>query len=480
MRALEKRMAVVGLVIAPLLCYGCTEMFILLGPQGLVPSSTSGGNLGSLNPGGTVSTVANPSGTIPTTTQPAAVAPPAFLVSLLDPLLEQTAGPQVVRMADMNRDGLIDFVSGSDESQPVQLHLRNATDLEYTTLSIAGGGPIAKMIDLQITDLDGDGFLDVALLVNDTGFVPVPGAATRGAVVLLFAPADPANQLQWTQTTLDATFVLPEDANSLTAFAVADFDGGNGPDIALMSNEINDNRNVYIYPNPGGANARNGALWNQFLIESDAIVGEDLRGADIDGDGDTDLVAAFPTAKSINIRWLQTPLVEAGAAAVTAGAWVRHFVGQQEGGGNFLDIGDIDADGDLDVAVASIGFGLVQWFDNPGPASVAVQGFPWQVFNLVQLQSGFDINQIQLVDLDLNGTLDLYVTASGNIVGAERGTELRDYWTPFNVLATDPIADIGITAFVDANHDGLLDIIAPLDRVGLTMDQIVIFTRQTP
>lgn len=481
MRSDASRLLVVGLLVLPTLCFGCAEFFILLGPQGLVPaSSSSGGTIGDVNPGGSSTTIANPGTTIPVTTQPAAIPAPSFLVSLLDPLLEQTAGPVVVRTADMNADGLFDFVSGSGESQPIQLHLRNATDLEYTTLSIAGGGPIARMIDLQIVDLDSDGNLDVAVLINDTGFVPVPGAALRGAVVLLFAPPNPADALLWTQVTIDATFVLPEDNNSMTDFVVTDFDGANGPDIALLSNEINDNRNVYIYPNPGGAAARNGANWNQFLIESDAVVGEALEGADVDGDGDMDLVAAFPTAKSFNLRWLQNPLVEAGPGAVTAGTWVRHFLGQQEGGGNFVDVGDIDGDGDLDVAVASTGFGLVQWFDNPGPASVGVQGFPWEVYNLIQLQAGFDINQIQLADLDLNGTLDLYVTASGNIVGAQRGTELRDYWFPFNVLSTDPVADIGISAFLDTNNDGLLDIVAPLDREGLTMDQIVVFTRQTP
>ena len=84
------------------------------------------------------------------------------------------------------------------------------------------------------------------------------------------------------------------------------------------------------------------------------------------------------------------------------------------------------------------------------------------------------------VVVDLNGTLDLYLTANGNIVGAERRAEFRDFWTPFNVLSTDPVAVIGISAFADVNADGLLDIIAPLDREGLTRDQMVVLTRQAP
>lgn len=481
MRIIACRLGGLGLLVLVMLSLGCVEFFGLFGPNGLFPPSSSGTpSVGGLNPGGSDTTVSNPGGSIPTTTQPAAVPGPLFRVSLIDPLLEQTAGVTVVRSADMNGDGLTDFISASKESQPVQLHLRNATDLDYTTISVGGGAPIARTNNLEIADFDGDGNLDIAVLVNDTGFTPVAGATLRGAVVLLFAPADPANALSWVQATLSPTFVLPEDATSMTDFAIADYDGVNGPDVVLMSNEINNVRNVYIYPNPGGANARNGTMWNQFLVEADAVVGQAIERTDVDGDGDLDLIATFPTAKSFNVRWMQNPLVESGTAAVTAGAWVRHFVGQQDGGANFLHIGDIDGDGDGDVAVGDTALGLVQWFENPGSPNVQTQRFPWQVFNLLQLQSGFTLSQIQLVDLDLNGTLDLFVTASGNIVGAERGTELRDFWTPFNVLSTDPPATVGITAFADVNADGLLDIIAPLDRAGLTQDQIVVFTRETP
>ncbi len=476
MRSIVFRVALLSLLLLPMGC--ATELLIYFGI--LFPPSSAGATLGSVNPGGGGTTLANPGSTIPTTTQPAAIQPPPFLASLLDPLLEQTAGATVVRLADMNQDGAIDFVTGSSESQPVQLHLRNPAGLEYTTISVAGGGPIARMNNLHIADFDGDGNLDIAVLINDTGFVPVPTATLRGAVVLLFAPPDPSDALLWTTVTIDATFVLPEDSTSMTDFAIADFDGINGPDIALISNEIDDNKVIYLYPNPGGANARNGVQWVQALIEADAVVGAAIRATDVDLDGDTDLVAAFPTAKTFNVRWLRNPLVESGVGAVTAGVWSRQFVGQQEGGADLVDIGDIDGDGDVDVGVGSVAFGLVQWFENPGAAAVGVQGFPWQVFNIVQLEGGFAMNQIQLVDLDLNGTLDLYLTANGNVVGAERRAEFRDFWTPFNVLSTDPVAVIGISAFADVNADGLLDIIAPLDREGLTRDQVVVFTRQAP
>lgn len=459
---------------------GCTEVYILFGPGGPWGPQSTGASLAAPQAGGAGTTIANPGSAIPTTTQPAAVTPPAYGVSLLDPLLEQTAGAAVVVAADLNSDGLMDFASGSRQSQPVQIHLRNPANLEYTTHSVAGGGPIARMADLAVADFDADGNPDIAVLVNDSGFVPVPGAETRGAVVIVFAPADPSDALSWQTVNLTAPFVLPEDGTSMTDFAIADFDGVNGPDIALISNEVNNNRNIYLYPNPGAGLARNGAAWNQAQIEADAVVGAMVEAIDIDGDGDIDLVAAFPSAITFNLRWLRNPLVESGLAAVTAGPWERRFIGQQEGGADFIAVGDVDGDGDADVAAASIALGLVQWFENPGPGTVQVQDFPWSVFNILATTSNVVINQVRLVDLNLDGRMDCFVTASGNMIGAQPGAELRDYWTPFTILSTSPVATIGTPAFFDVNNDNRLDIIAPLDRDGLTRDQIVVFTRQSP
>ncbi|MEE8168938.1 MAG: VCBS repeat-containing protein, partial [Phycisphaerae bacterium] len=200
---------------------------------------------------------------------------------------------------------------------------------------------------------------------------------------------------------------------------------------------------------------------------------------DLDGDGDLDVVMTSPPAKSFNIRWMQNPLVPSGVAAVGAGQWQERFVGQQDGGADAMDVGDIDGDGDVDVAASRADVRLTQWFRNPGATALAAEVFPipWEVFNIGALTDGI-INQLQLVDLDSNGTLDAFITASGNMVGFQRQTDIENFWTPFSILATVPVADIGRVGFADLNGDGDLDFIAPLDRDGLIQDQIAIFTRQ--
>ncbi len=464
---------------------GCTELYFTFGPGGLFgPSSSSVGGS--------------------TTTQPTVIDSPVYVTDRADPLLESTAGAKVVvaaQLNDDNGDGVIDandeqdFVSGSNESQPIQIHLNNGNGTSFTTITVAGGGPIARMVDLEIADLDADGRDDIAVLVNDTGFVPVTGANLRGAVVLLFNPPDASDALAWEESTISATFILPCDEIGMTDFAVGDLNGDNLPDIALGSNEVGDvEKHIRLYLNPGAASARNGNLWaQQNSITVDAVPFKKMQLADVDGDGDLDLFASFPIAKTFNIRWLVNPLVPAGAAAVAAGNWQSRIVGQQgevdpeNVGGDFMAAEDIDGDGDFDVAVAHAQLGLVQWFRNParpaepgGFAIVTQQTFPWEVYNLGRLNEGFTLNQMQLVNLDSNGTLDCFVTANGNMVGFTRGPVLEDFWLAFSIVSTNPVADIGTCAITDINEDGLVDIIAPLDREGLVQDQIIVLRRVSP
>ncbi len=471
---------------------GCTELYLFFGPGAIFgPGSSSVGS------------------STTTTTQPNVIAAPIFASSQIDPALEATAGAKVVvwaQLNDDNGDGVIDandevdLVSGHDENQPIQIHLNSGNGASFTTQNIAGGGPIARMIDLAVEDLNMDGRPDIAVLVNDTGFVPVTGADLRGCVVLLFNPADPSNALAWTEVRIDETFVLPNDETGMTDFVVVDIDldveadgvTRKGPDIVLGSNEVGDvEKHIRLYTNPGvnvgtGLHqATSGAAWTGSIIETDAVEFQSLEAADIDGDGDMDIVATFPTAKTFNTRWMVNPRFPGGVGAPAAASWSRLIVGHQQDGADVVGVGDVDGDGDSDVALADADSGLVQWFENPddpgtGLSIVAQQSFPWRVFNLGQLKEGFTINQMQLVDLNLDGSVDCFVTASGNIVGMQRGSDVYNYWDAYSIVATNPVATIGRCAFADLNEDGLLDIIAPLDREGLTQDQLMVFTRLTP
>lgn len=499
------RTPAVALLLTAALVYaasGCTGLYLVFGPNGIFPPTASGPAGGGTNPGGNPSLnpntggVSNPSNTVPTTSAPNPVSPPNFRISLLDDLFEATAGPNMIISTDFNADGLPDFASIASESQVVQVFIRDAANTRYDQLPIAGGLPLTRMVRIAAADFDGDGRVDLAVAVNNTGIAPTSPASKVAQIVLIFAPPDPRDQLSW--LTVPLTNALRQcDDKSITDMVVADFDSANGPDIAFLSNEPPpagssiQRRYVFMFLNPGPGSARTPGAWGiprpgvfgtlPPFVEIDAPDATQLAAADVDSDGNTDLVASFSPAESYNIRWLQNP----GPAsidpnpAVALPRWQRRFVGQQDKGGNVLAVADIDGDGSPDVGAATnTPTPLIQWFRNPGAAVVTAQAFPWNVYNIGATENT-PINQLAFADINSDGRLDTWYGANGVIAGffPRAGANLFDWWTPFTIASTNPVAVIGFPAFLDIDGNGRTDFVVPLDRTGLTQDGFAIFSR---
>ncbi len=91
----------------------------------------------------------------------------------IDPSLEDTAGPKFVTSGDIDRDGLLDLVSGWNQSQPVQIHLqrRDANgNISFRSITLAGTTPVGVMAGVEVGQINEDGFLDIVVLVKATGF----------------------------------------------------------------------------------------------------------------------------------------------------------------------------------------------------------------------------------------------------------------------------------------------------------------------
>ena len=219
-----------------------------------------------------------------------------FRAIQIDPTLESSAGPKFVMPFDIDNDGLPDLLTAWNQSQPVQIHLQRRDEnggIYFVSATLGGTGPIGAIGDVDMADFNQDGWLDAAVLVKETGVVglcPTPGGdnafetiddAGMGEIQLLISPGNLDDILDgdaWTEVRLERSQlpgrrdqslndarVFPE-FNGYSGMAVDDFDGINGPDIAVAYNpglcefygdDPDPVNRIVLYANPGGVNTAN-------------------------------------------------------------------------------------------------------------------------------------------------------------------------------------------------------------------------------
>ncbi|MCC6784846.1 MAG: VCBS repeat-containing protein [Planctomycetes bacterium] len=166
--------------------------------------------------------------------------------------------------------------------------------------------------DVELADFDRDGLLDVA-------------TRTSGLAQLWFQ--EPGNT--WTQVALTQNNLGRE------GLASGDLDADGDADLVLFG---------VWRRNPGGVDARNPALWTVHGIDA-LHVDADFKAlcADVDGDGRTDVLYSS-SENSADVAWYSH-------GGNPTGTWQRHVIVTAADRAHTLQVADIDGDGDADVVV---------------------------------------------------------------------------------------------------------------------------------
>lgn len=221
-------------------------------------------------------------------------------------------------------------------------------------------------------------------------------------------------------------------ANGHKPKALADIDQDGFTDV--IAHQLGDGLYWYKYPTW----SKSAKIWNgnNFLYE-------DAQSADIDNDGDTDIIVAD--------RWLENPVAQGGNPA--AGLWTEHVIGSPNL--HDVEIGDINLDGNIDLATRT---------------GIYIQNNPnsWSLLP-VSLFADRGNFGTALGDIDNDGDLDMLAPSQSTpnqllwyenpTIGAS--SPITSAWTRRVIAAGYPLVSVLV---VDMDEDGKNDVVLATDE----------------
>lgn len=254
--------------------------------------------------------------------------------------------------------------------------------------------------DIQIGDIDGDGSRDIVGLSLSEDWQNYN--LGNGSVVWYKKTDDPTEP--WIKTTIassDNTGLLGARSSGL-----GDIDSDGDLDIAVAIDTHkypSANGRIFWYQNPGGYNALDSDLWNEYLIDDTVGTGADAQIDDIDKDGNPDIVYSGNYGNPMGTFIYFAPQNPADIED-----WVRISVA---GDSYHVHIVDFDSDGDLDILRASAFQDLISWLENPYPSDPRSPS-NWNEYIIEQNPSIHIANRISTGDIDDDGDLDVGMNAN--------------------------------------------------------------------
>ncbi|MBX0331189.1 VCBS repeat-containing protein [Oscillochloris sp. ZM17-4] len=342
-----------------------------------------------------------------------------------------------VAWGDVDNNGSLDLAL-ANESQPSLIY-RNTLGTGFTDAPVSWGTPALDTRGVAWGDVDGDGDLDLAIAAN-AGSAVLRNTCDPNANGVCSGPGGFDPTPIWTDATLNATAVAWGDADNDGDLDLAV--GATGQSTVFM-NTCN--------PGASGVCAGAGGFAAAPIWQAPASVATtSLAWADVDGDGDLDLAVGNNGAPNAVYRNCHVKTgAQAGPCGASTSLSTTTILTAAAAADTFaLAWGDIDGDGDPDLAIGNSG-NAGQLYRNTNGA-LALDSAAWQA------TAGSQARSIAWGDVDGDGDLDLALGAEAQASQLYRnngGTLTLDPgWQP------EPTAARAI-AWGDVDGDGNLDLV---------------------
>ncbi|NKB97162.1 MAG: serine hydrolase [Pseudomonadales bacterium] len=318
-------------------------------------------------------------------------------------------------------------------------HVIDDPSLGVTDLSGSDG--------LVLADLDRDGYDDiVSVHESDTVYDGKP----VGHVRIAWGSADPQ---KWHLSTLASG----HEAAAAEDVTVADFNGDGALDVVVACELAH----LIYFQNPG-VEARI-QPWQRTILSNTQDRGSYIRvfAADFDGDGHPEVVAANKGEQNPDVQKQSEDAIsiyQPPQDLLASTVWPEQVLGRFRIPIN-SEPADLDGDGDLDIVAGARGEQRIFWFENFGSQQFASQQFAYRPIDLVNFPADLSLTGFNMdyADLDGDGRTDIVSTAwPGRLILLRQPQNLDQSWA-WSVLGSAPPDQLVSVRLADIDGDGDLD-----------------------